>query len=220
MTERVITLYIGHMPTQAERKATTRQALLDAAADLIVEEGLAGFTTTAVTQRADMSNGALFSHFPTRLELLAATVEHVLTRLRDDYEAAFDRLVEHGASPEALLDLLWESMSDPQFCAVIAVYTQSRTDGELLVALHDVVVEHGAYVGALNQRVARTFTDDPSVAARLYGLGTIAILAMQGLVVSNMVGASIGSERDLIGAFADLYEHSRHQWSAMHGDDR
>jgi hypothetical protein len=32
---------------------------------------------------------------------------------------------------------------------------------------------------------------------------------MQGLVVSNMVGASMGAHRDLIGAFADLLEQQR-----------
>ncbi len=195
--------------TQAERRATTRQALLDAAAALLIEEGLAGFTTAAVTQRAGLSNGALFGHFPTRLELLAATLEHVLAGLRVGYERTFNGLFETGTSAETLLELLWESMHDPVFGAVLGVYTQARTDAELLTAIHDIVVDHGAHVGQINRRVVASFVTDPEDAARTATLGTLAILAMQGLVVSNMVGASLGAHRDLIGTFADLLVQQR-----------
>lgn len=194
------------VPTQAERRATTRQALLDAAAELLVDEGLAGFTTAAVTQRAGLSNGALFSHFPTRLDLLAATLEHILSGLRDSYEITFNGLVETGATPETLLELLWESMSNPSFGAVLSVYTQARTDQELYGAIHELVVRHGSYVGQINRRITATFVDEPQRVALVSGLGTLAILAMQGLVVSHMVGASAGAKDDLIGAFTTILE--------------
>jgi AcrR family transcriptional regulator len=183
--------------------------LLDAAGQLLVEVGLPGFTTAAVTQRAALSNGALFGHFPTRLELLAATVEHTLAGLRVGYERTFNGLVETGATPETLLELLWESMSDPSFGAVLGVYTQARTDPELYDALHDIVVMHGSYVGQINRRVSASFVDDPERAATIAGLGTLAILAMQGLVVSQMVGASKGAKSDLVRAFTMLLEAAR-----------
>jgi len=37
------------MPTQAERRATTRHALLDAATATLVQRGAGGFTTTTTT---------------------------------------------------------------------------------------------------------------------------------------------------------------------------
>lgn len=197
------------MPTQAERRATTRLALLDAAAELLVAEGLTGFTTSAITQRAGLSNGALFSHFPTRLELLAGTVEHMLAGLREGYEVTFNGLVETGATPETLLELLWESMSDPSFGAVLGVYTQARTDRELYDAIHDIVVQHGAFVGQINRRVAASFIDDPDRVAQFASLGTLAILAMQGLVISHMVGASANAKDPLIAAFTVILETAR-----------
>lgn len=198
------------MATQAQRRAITRQALLDAAADVLVADGLAGFTTAAVTTRADLSNGALFGHFPTRLELLAATVEHILGRLRAGYEQTFADLEDHLVAPETLLELLWASMADAQFGAVLGVYTQARTDRELLAAIHDIVVRHGSYVGQINRRIAASFApDDPERALQITRIGTIAIISLQGLVVSHMVGASMGGERDLIGAFAEMLEQAR-----------
>ena len=203
-------LFSVPVPTQAARRATTRQTLLDAAAALLVDEGLAGFTTTAVTQRAGLSNGALFSHFRTRLDLLAATLDQVLAGLRVGYERTLAGLAETGSSAETLLELLWEAMNDPAFGAVLGVYTHARTDAELLAAIHDIVVLHGSHVGEINRRVIATFVDDPAQAARTAGLGTLAILAMQGLVVSNMVGAGKGgARRHLIATLAELLEQQR-----------
>ena len=209
------------MPTQAERRAATRSTLLDAAAEVLVERGLAGFTTTAVTDRAGVSNGALFRHFPTRLDLIAATVEHVLVRLRTTYETTFGDLPA-GPDVETLLDLLWSAMSDTQFGAVLEVYTQARTDTDLLAAIHPIVAEHGDYVNALTARVAGALTGDrettgidtatdtgvdPGVDTEpLAGLGSLAILAMQGLVVGQMAGASPGYERDVLAGFRTLID--------------
>ena len=192
------------MPTQAERRAATRSTLLDAAAEVLVERGLAGFTTTAVTDRAGVSNGALFRHFPTRLDLIAATVEHVLVRLRTTYETTFGDLPDRP-DVETLLDLLWSAMSDTQFGAVLEVYTQARTDTDLLAAIHPIVAEHGDYVNALTARVAATLGDGTD-SEPLAGLGSLAILAMQGLVVGQMAGASPGYERDVLAGFRTLID--------------
>lgn len=192
------------MPTQAERRAATRTTLLDAAAEVLVERGLAGFTTTAVTDRAGVSNGALFRHFRTRLDLIAATVEHVLVRLRTTYETTFGDLPDRP-DVETLLDLLWSAMSDTQFGAVLEVYTQARTDTDLLAAIHPIVAEHGDYVNALTSRVAATLGDGTDTAP-LAGLGSLAILAMQGLVVGQMAGASPGYERDVLAGFRTLID--------------
>ena len=192
------------MPTQAERRAATRSTLLDAAAEVLVERGLTGFTTTAVTDRAGVSNGALFRHFPTRLDLIAATVEHVLVRLRTSYESTFGDLPTRP-EVETVLDLLWSAMSDSQFGAVLEVYTQARTDTELLTAIHPIVTEHGDYVNALTARVAATLGDGADTAP-LAGLGNLAILAMQGLVVGQMAGASPGFERDVLAGFRTLID--------------
>lgn len=200
------------MATQAERRRSTRQALLAASAGLLVDDGLPGFTTAAVTQRANLSNGALFSHFPTRLDLLAATVEHILEGLRTGYESDFTDLLDSGAGIQEMLELLWSSMSDPGFAAVLGVYTQARTDPELYEAIHAIVVEHGAYVGRINRRISARFVDDdPGRAAVVAGLATIAILAMQGLVVAHMVGASASAKDEVIQAFTAILDTARHR---------
>jgi AcrR family transcriptional regulator len=62
------------MPTQAQRRAATRGRILDAARALLVEHG-AETTTAMVLERAGVSRGALYHHFPSREDLVAAVVE-------------------------------------------------------------------------------------------------------------------------------------------------
>ncbi len=67
--------------TQAERRATTRAALLDAALDCLVQDGYAGLTTRNVADRAGVSQGTQMHYFPTRAEFVAEAVRHVAVKL-------------------------------------------------------------------------------------------------------------------------------------------
>jgi AcrR family transcriptional regulator len=63
--------------TQGERRETMTRRLLDAARDQLVLSGYAGATTARVCERAGVSQGALFRHFPTREALMVAVAEDV-----------------------------------------------------------------------------------------------------------------------------------------------
>ena len=53
------------MPTRLEQKQRTRERLLDVAATLFAERGLAATTTLEVARAAGVSHGTVFVHFPT-----------------------------------------------------------------------------------------------------------------------------------------------------------
>ncbi|MET4198866.1 TetR/AcrR family transcriptional regulator [Bradyrhizobium sp. LA6.12] len=63
--------------TQAERTAETRLRILKAAANLIRRRGYARFRTAEVASEAGVSRGAQLHHFPTKDELVVATLEYV-----------------------------------------------------------------------------------------------------------------------------------------------
>src|SRR5437667_2411507 len=62
--------------TQAERREASRAKLLDAALSCLAELGYAGTTFPEVVKRAGLSNGALWRHFQSKAELLAAAALH------------------------------------------------------------------------------------------------------------------------------------------------
>jgi AcrR family transcriptional regulator len=78
------------------RSRRTRQALLDAARQLIEADGFAATTLAAVADRAGVSHRALYLHFSSRGELLAA-----LTRSLGETESLAESLAAVWDSPDA-----------------------------------------------------------------------------------------------------------------------
>jgi AcrR family transcriptional regulator len=125
--------------TQAERRATTRAALLDAALQCLIEEGYANLTTRNVAERAGVSQGTQMHYFPTRARFLAEAVRHVAVKLFDELREQ-DQL--HARSErrrlEALLEHVWEIHTGPVFQATMELWVAARTDPEIRGAMAEV----------------------------------------------------------------------------------
>lgn len=63
--------------TQAERSEDMRRRILEAAAEVMGAHGYAGFRTAEVSRVAGVSRGAQLHHFPTKDQLVVATLRHV-----------------------------------------------------------------------------------------------------------------------------------------------
>jgi len=127
--------------TQKERRDETRRAALDAAVSALVELGHARTTTLEVQRRAGLSRGALLHHFPSKAELLAATVGHLAhlrgKELRDNAARLPD--TEHPRDRiDAVIDLLWDSFDGKLFAVAMELRIAARTDPELRAVLVDV----------------------------------------------------------------------------------
>ena len=125
--------------TQAERRAATRAALLDAAIECLVEEGYANLTTRKVAERAGVSQGAQMHYFPTRAEFVAESVRHLAIKLM----AEVREQIPAGARGdhrrlEWLLDKIWAVHTGPIFQATMELWVAARTDPELRDSLRDV----------------------------------------------------------------------------------
>lgn len=190
------------MASQNERREATRGALLTAAVESLIETGSSGFTTADVVRRAGLSNGALFRYFPTKGDLLAATVEHIFERLRQDYTDDFRSMPAEKRTMANLLELLWRVMSDPALAAVYEVYTAARTDGWLQAAIEPVVTDHMDRLNALAHEV---FDDvagvDPGTVDQAVNL---AVLAMQGLVLNLMAKPDPAAADELVTGLTGL----------------
>src|SRR4051812_44973801 len=89
--------------TQQQRRDETVAKLLDASVDTIVEKGYARASAAEITKRAGVSVGALFRHFDTMGDFMAATAREVLRRL---VELGSKRAADIAADRPALHALL------------------------------------------------------------------------------------------------------------------
>lgn len=118
-----------------ERSIATRAALLDAAVECLVDLGYASTTTTEIARRAGVSRGAQLHHFPTKAELLATAVEHLVDRRRAEFVEAFDAVDPAADRLDAALDLLWSLFEGPAFVAWTELWVAARTDPELAATM-------------------------------------------------------------------------------------
>ena len=168
---------VGTRRSQAERRATMRQRLLDATLECLVEVGYAGTTTTLVSERAGVSRGAQLHHFPSRAALMAAAIEHLFDRMRSEYQETF--VVGEEIEVEAAVDLLWAMFEKPLFAAVLDLYAAARTDVELRAYLVPVARQHQRHVFEL----ARTYYPEAASVGSLDRTLQTVLDTMQGMAV-------------------------------------
>jgi AcrR family transcriptional regulator len=90
------------------RIARTRAVVLDAATELLSDEGYEGFTVDAVVHRSGVAKTTIYRHWPTKLDLLVAAVncfgDQVPTpdtgSLRDDLVALLSHLADDLANEQ------------------------------------------------------------------------------------------------------------------------
>ena len=125
--------------TQAERRAATRAALLDAALECLIDDGYANLTTRNVAERAGVSQGTQMHYFPTRARFVAEAIRHVALRLAAelrDQEGLKARSERRRL--EELLDHVWEIHTGPVFQATMELWVAARTDPEIRAAMDEV----------------------------------------------------------------------------------
>lgn len=124
--------------TQAQRRAQTRGALLDATLECLTDLGFARTTTTVVAQRANVSLGALVHHFPAKSDLLIAAVGHLLDRRLAEFRREMETVPTEADRLDAALDLLWSAFSGSTFVAWVELWVGARTDPELAPAVQSM----------------------------------------------------------------------------------
>lgn len=82
-------------PARKRQPEYVRQQLLQSAARLAAEKGIAGVTVNAVAEAAGVTKGGFFHHFPSKHELMDAMFDEILQQV--DYE--IDQLMARDPEP-------------------------------------------------------------------------------------------------------------------------
>jgi AcrR family transcriptional regulator len=168
--------------TQAERRATSRAKLLDATLACLAERGYAGASLPEIVRRAGLSNGALWRHFRSKADLLAAAALEAEERLL----APVDGGPPAGLSPldrvDAVIDQMLVWAGQPAMHAIVELLLASRADADLQRALqaHD---ERAAalFVDEIQRMLGPELASHPHVRTHVRQLG----LLLYGITVTQ-----------------------------------
>jgi AcrR family transcriptional regulator len=132
--------------TQQERREETIARLLDASIATIVEVGYARTSAKVVAQRAQVSDGALFRHFPTMGDLMAATAHEAGRR---QLEVAAKRIVDIPSDRpaiEEILAIIRDLTGNSTNTVIYELMVAARTDEKLRDTLREVMTTYVAKI--------------------------------------------------------------------------
>ena len=187
--------------TQQQRRAATRARLLAATQAALVELGYAGTTTTEVCRRAEVSQGALFKHFASKGELLAATAEQLFAHLIDAYRDTLPRLAGVQDRVAAAVGLLWDVFEDARLLAAIELYAAARTDRELAQRLAPVAERHGEN---LRQLARALFSEAAARNPDFDAVVSAVVQAIQGATLGSLASGDRRAFAPMLALLTDL----------------
>jgi len=166
-----------------DRSATTRRQILDATVRLLESDGYGAVTNMRVAEAAEVSRGAMMHHFPTRQDLLAATVEYAYAKLSDYRQQEFDRLEAGLPRYRALIDLAWATARVPEGIACNEIRAGSRSDPEIRKAVIPMMSRISDDYARLVGRLAREAGLIPD--AELQGLTATTVMATRSMAING-----------------------------------
>ncbi len=132
--------------TQQQRREETVGRLLEACIATIIEVGYARASAAVVTKRAGVSVGALFRHFETMGDFMAATAYEVLRRQLESFTKGVAEIPADQPALEAALAILRDITSGPANAVIYELLVAARTDEKLRDTLQHELGQYAAKI--------------------------------------------------------------------------
>ncbi len=120
--------------------------LLDACIDTIIEVGYARASAAVITKRAGVSVGALFRHFETMGDFMAATASEALRRQLETFTKRVAEIPADRPALEAALAILRDITAAPSNAVLYELLVAARTDEKLRATLQTELRQYSAKI--------------------------------------------------------------------------
>ncbi|WP_075861414.1 TetR/AcrR family transcriptional regulator [Mycobacterium tuberculosis] len=132
--------------TQQQRREETVARLLQASIDTIIEVGYARASAAVITKRAGVSVGALFRHFETMGDFMAATAYEVLRRQLETFTKQVAEIPAGRPALPAALTILRDITAGSTNAVLYELMVAARTDEKLKETLQNVLGQYSAKI--------------------------------------------------------------------------
>lgn len=188
--------------TQEERRQRTRQALIEATIDTLIEAGYSNTTVAAISERAGVSRGAQLHHFSTKSELIVAATRELF--------AAFVRHVRNLAEDVAaskldlggFIDGCWnEIFRGRWFYASLQLISAARTEPELKRSLQPAIQDLHR---ALDEIWQSFFHESELSASRVDTLFNLTLCLFRGMAVQAVLREDRAYYDEMLDAWKEI----------------
>lgn len=132
--------------TQQQRREETVARLLEASIDTIAEIGYARASAAVIAKRAGVSVGALFRHFDTMGDFMAATAQEVGRRQLDSFTKQVAEMPSDAPALESALRILRDLTCNSTNAVLYELMIAARTDEKLKATLQVVLDQYSSKI--------------------------------------------------------------------------
>ena len=187
--------------TQAERSATTRARILKAAVTCLAKQGYGATTTVSVAAAAKVSRGAMLHHFPSKADLMLATLTHVLELNQANFIKAAAKIEDPWERYAALPDIRLTTAKQPAGVAFIEIMVGARSDETVKTRFPEF---QRALSGRTSVRMAEwAQAAGVKVTSRDQAVSHAISLAIFGLAIEQQTNPGANTE-EVLGVLRDL----------------
>lgn len=120
---------------QAQKSASTRTQIIEAAIKCLVDLGYARTTTAVIAAKAGLSRGAMLHHFPSKMHIVRAAVDYLHAKRLRAFRKAMAKEPTDGDHVRLGVESYWAHVKHPWFVAFFEIAVAARTDKELAAIL-------------------------------------------------------------------------------------
>src|SRR5258708_9112574 len=100
---------------QAQKSASTRTLIIEAAIKCLVDLGYARTTTAVIAERAGLSRGAMLHHFPSKMDIVRAAVDYLHAKRLRAFRKAMAKEPTDGDHVRLGVEGYWAHVKHPWF---------------------------------------------------------------------------------------------------------
>ncbi len=116
---------------QARKSQATRRQIIDTTIRCLAKYGYHDTTYIRISEESGISRGAMRHHFPSRADIMRATIEHLHQKRLTAFRKAAESIPPGALRTRANIESLWQHVNHPIFMVFIDLALAARKDREL-----------------------------------------------------------------------------------------
>ncbi|KAK0330919.1 hypothetical protein LTR94_030941, partial [Friedmanniomyces endolithicus] len=171
-----------------DKGAATRERILAATVERIVESGFAAMTIESVMAKAGLSRGSVLHQFPTRLDLAIATAQRTMRAVMDAARERANAIDDPFERLAGYAQIVWDTHSTPEGLALTDILNAARWDTELLAAIQPVAAQVEAEIAEELRALATAggLAEPEAMVAH----GWLLVSSARGLIIEHRLGSN------------------------------